>query len=71
MIRLHVVNHQVIHRPSTGDLLHIFQVFVNKRAFNGINQSDLFVNDQVGIVRNSLRKGPEVFEQMGAAVVVS
>ena len=44
MIRLHVINNQIINRTIANNILNIIEIFINKRTFNRVNQCYFFIN---------------------------
>ena len=71
MVRLHVVDDQVVDRPIAEDGAYLFEVGVEVAGFDGIYQGGFLVGDQVGVVRDPFRQGPHAFEQSSGAVVHS
>ncbi len=71
VVGLHVVNHQVIDGPVADNILNIVEVLVDKRTLNRVDERNFVIDNQVGIIGNSMRNGPDVFEQVGAAIVES
>ena len=69
MVRLHVVDDQVVDRPIAEDGADLFEVGVEVAGFDGIYQGGFLVGDQVGVVRDPFRQGPHAFEQSSGAVV--
>lgn len=47
MVRLHVIDHQVIDRPVFQDRADIVDELFAERYFDRVDQSDFFVDDQV------------------------
>ena len=47
VVRLHVIDHQVIDRPVFQDRADIVDELFAERYFDRVDQSDFFVDDQV------------------------
>ncbi len=69
MVRLHVVNDQVIELPTVQDLAYFLQVSTQLAELDRVHQRGPLIHHQVGIVGDPLGQRPDVFEQVGIPVV--
>ena len=62
MIRLHMVNHEIIKRPSGEKLLDILEKYLFHRMVDRIEQHGLFIEQKIRIVGNAVRNGIDALE---------
>ena len=71
VVRLHMVDHQIIQRTSVQNKINIFQELMGDGGIHSVNQSRLFICDQVGVVRNTPRYGKQIFKKCQPAVIAA
>ena len=69
MIRLHVIDNQVIQRTAVQRVRYFLQEDVRVTYIHRINQDGLLVDNQVRVVRNPIRQRPHILEQCLLAIV--
>ena len=69
MIRLHMLNHEIIGLSSVESAVEIIQPFVRKMSVHGIHNGYLFVHYYVRIIRNSVFNGILTFKNIYLSVV--
>lgn len=69
MVRLHVVDYQVIHLAVADQRRDMVEIVVDELPFDGVDEGDFFIDDEVGIVADSVGNGPNIFKKMGSPVV--
>ena len=71
MIRFHVIDNQVIDIPVTDDRFNFIKIILDKLSFDRINECNLFVVNQIGVIGDSIRDGPDIFKKLGSTVIKS
>ena len=71
MVRLHMVNDQIIKMASVKGLLHIFKKYFRNCRVHRIEQHCLLIMKQVGIVGYAARNGINALKHGKAPVVGS
>ena len=71
MVRLHVLDDQVIRRRALDVRCDIRQPFVRLVLVHGIHDSDFLVADDVGVVRHAQRHVEVTLEQVDIVVVAA
>ena len=69
VIRLHVVNYQIVQLPSLQQIIHVFQKLSACGPVHGIEKDRLFIKQQIRIIRNTSGNGMDIFKQ-GKPVVI-
>ena len=54
MVRLHVLYDQVVRLAAFQDAVQIIQPFVSEICIYSIHDCDFFIQDHIGIIRNSV-----------------
>ena len=68
VVRLHVVDDQVVKRSAVQDSLYIFQELASYGVICGIKKNGFLVHQQIGVVGHSVRERENIFEQFDPAV---
>ena len=71
MVRLHVLDDQVIRRGALDVRCDVRQPFVRLVLVHGIHDRHLFVADDVGVVRHAQRHVEMTLEQVDVVVVAA
>ena len=71
VVRLHVIDDQIVQRTSVQDIVNIFQELMGNRGIHCVDQCCFFICDQVGVVRNTPRYGKQVFKKCQSAVIAA
>lgn len=69
MVRLHVVDDQVVELGKGDDLLDIARQLLSEWPLDRVDQGDLLSHDEVGVIADALGEGPDRLEQVGRPVV--
>ena len=69
MIRLHVLNHQIVRLPAVQDGLQIVQPLVGEIPIHGVHNGDLLVQNHIGIVGHAVGNHILSLEQVYLMVV--
>ena len=69
MVRLHVVDHQIVGGPALQDLGQVLHPGLQEIFVHGIHDGDLLVQDRVGIVGHAVGDDVLAFEQIHLVVV--
>ena len=69
VVGLHMVDDEVVDLAVADFAPDVALQAVAERCLYGVDQGDPFARDQVGVVGDAARKGPEPFEEVGGAVV--
>ena len=69
MIRLHVVDDEVIQGTATQHSLHIVNELAAHGPVSGIKQDGLFIQQNIGVIADAVVQGMDILKQ-GQAVVV-
>ena len=56
MIRLHMVHYHIVYFSRIDNLTDSFQQFLGKRCFDRVNQTYLFIHDQIRIIGDPSRR---------------
>ena len=71
MVGLHVVDDQIIDGAAVEYVANVFEVGFGAAGLYGVDESYLFVYNQIGVVGDSIREGPQCLEFVGFAIVGS
>ena len=71
MIRLHMVDYKIIYRSIPYRLIDIVKEIILKSTFNCIDQCDLFVSNDIGIVAHTIWQRPKPFEEHLIIIIYS
>ena len=63
VVRLHVVDDQIVERASVQHVLDIFKEDAAHGAVGSVQQDSLFIEQQVGVVAHAARDGIDVFKE--------
>ena len=65
---LHVVDHQVVGLATSQGCGEVFLVLPGHRGIGGIQNGDLFVHDDIGVVCYAIGNGEHIFKQVQTPV---
>ena len=68
MIRLHMVNHQIIQRTARQCSGNIFIELTADRVIHCVKQNSLFVQQQIAVIGNATRNREQIFKPTQAAI---
>ena len=71
MIRLHVLNDQIIGLSAAERAVEVVQPFVREFGVHRIEHGDFFIEDDVGIIRHPVRNDVLPFKEVDLTVVDS
>ena len=71
MVRLHVIDNQIIQRASLQSLGYLLQEKIRIADIDRVDQDRLFIDDQISVVRHTVGQRPHVLEERLLAVVYS
>ena len=71
MVRLHVVDHQIIQGPAVQRAHHVFQKLTGNRGVDRVDQGRLVVQDQIGVIGDAAGDREEVFKQRKPTVAAA
>ena len=69
MIRLHMLNHQIIRLPAAENRFQIVKPFVRKSRVYGIHHGNLAVRDNIGIIGHAVRHRILTFKKIDSMIV--
>ena len=69
MVRLHMVDDEVVDRATLEDLVELMEEDIRVADIDRIDEGSLLVDDEVGIVRHARGDFPEVLEALLHSVV--
>ena len=69
MVRLHVIDNQIIQRASLQSLSYLLQEKIRIADIDRVDQDRLFIDDQISVVRHTVGQRPHVLEERLLAVV--
>ena len=69
VVRLHVVDDQIINGAFADNLPHLFYKQVEKVHINRVDQRDFLVSNQVRVIGHPVRQRPQSFKQSLGAVI--
>ena len=71
MVRLHVVDHNVVQFPALEGIFQVFKEPLRNGLVHRVQQGRFFVPDQIGVIGNAPGNGVHIFKQGQAAVGAS
>ena len=71
VIRLHMIDNQIIDRGSLKNRLYFIEVFPHKTALNGIDERCFLSFDDVGVISNPARESPKPLKEIRFPVIHS
>ena len=71
VVRLHVVDHQIVQAAACQGMLNVFQELPPNGGIHRIHHSGLIVQDQIGIVGHPPRDGKQVLKQRQTPVAAA
>ena len=71
MVGLQVMNDQVIRLTAVQGLLHVGHPLVGGTAVHGIHDGDFVIQNDIGIVRHTVRYNILTFKQVDFVVIYS
>ena len=63
MVRLHMVDHEIVYRTVTKDRIYIGKVFFFESCFHRVNERYFLIHDKIRVVTHPERERPEALEQ--------
>ena len=69
MVRLVVIDDQVVHFAALEHRLHLEEVFFQEIGLHGIDEGHLFIYDEIGVVGHAVGQLHVVFKLVGVTVV--
>ena len=69
VIRLHMLDHQIVGIPAAQGILNVVQPFVGKILIHGVHNGDLLIHDGIGIIRHTVGDDVLSFKQVDLMVV--
>ena len=69
VIRLHVVDHQIVERTAREDVIEIFQQLAAGGPVHRIEQDSLFIRQHISVVRDPTRNRVDVFKEVETVIV--
>ena len=71
MVRFHMLEDEVVQFTAFEQVFDVFQEFVTARFIHGIDDTSLFVIDEIGIVRNAFGNRENPFKQFRTEIVAA
>ena len=71
VIRLHVIDDQIVQRPSVQSGQHIFDKLLADGSVDRVHQTRLFIQDQISVIGNTTRNGKQIFKQGQTAIAAA
>ena len=68
VIRLHMVDNQIVEGPAVQDSLYIFQELASHRVICGIKKNRFLIHQKIRVVGYPVRERENIFEQFDPAV---
>ena len=64
-----MLDNQIIRLLAIKDILNVVEPFMGKMLINGIHNSNLFIHDDIGIIRHTVRYFILPFKKVNLVVV--
>jgi hypothetical protein len=69
VVRFIVINNKVVDLTILQHRLYLEEVFLQEIGLHRVDQCDLLINDEVGVIGNAIRQFHVVLKHVGVAVV--